>query len=1064
MSKHKVKQWTLELSSFRIIILMLMISSASIVRSSENQYSDKITVSGKVTDSQGEALIGVTIVLKDTVAHIGAITDISGNYTLNDVPPNGTLEFSSIGMTKQSIRVNGQKIINVVLKEDAIMLGEVVAVGYGTMKKSDLTGSLSSVAGKDLVKSGGSNISQALQGKSAGVYITSSSGSPGSGGVIRIRGYGSISTDLTPLYVVDGQPLNESQFNHISPQDIENIEILKDASASAIYGARGANGVVLVTTKQGKEGKMSVNFNASWGAARAIKNIDMMNSSQLYNFVSEAHMNAGQMVPENLTKLYTLDGLGKGPLDIHGNPTDINIYDTNWWDEMTRSGFRQNYNLSVSGGSEKLKSYFSFGYYTEEGIIQKTDYERFNIRVNNEFKVHKYVTLGQTLAATYVKSHDMAVSISEILLADPFTPIIAPNADRQDPNYEYNKYMGAQYSYYGNPYASLYRQKKSHTNKNIDGTVYANVNLFLKGLYFKTLLGFNSPNYYYDSFSPSFDIRKNDTPYNMSQNQESKYKLKNSAYSESKSPLIYSFQNTLSYANTFGKHDISLMAGYTWESDQDWTLNAQKAVMPSNRPEFQYVGAGTIDDIAGGGRGEKYLISYLGRLNYVFDNRYMLTANIRRDGSSKFARGNRWGTFPSFSLGWRLDQEPFFQAWNQSVISAVKLRGGWGRNGNQNIPSYAYTSTIGTNMSWIYAFNNGQNTLQGYGSKSTGNPNIRWETSEQTNIGVDLAFLSNSFTITADYYWKKTRDMLMQTPVPAMSGYQSTPWTNAGDVENRGLELTLGYRGNIGDFSYNVNTNLSFNKNKLVSTGDDKPIWGSVSKNEVGNPFGLFYGYVYDGIFQTEEEVLSHVGQDEKTVLQPNAVAGDIRFKNVNNDNALNDDDRTYIGDPNPTVIYGASLDLAYKGFDLTVYIQGVAGNDLWVQTRDMHRGTSTTNLLASAYTDAWRNPGDKTDIPRISRTDLNNNYRGSSWYVKDGSFCKIKTLQLGYNLPKSLLDKMGYIQGLRFYGSAENLLTLTKFEYMDPEVPNGSALSRGISSAQYPNPRVFTFGVNVQF
>ena len=1045
----------MDLRKFLSVICALMVFPLG-MWAQNNSY----VVSGSVSNSSHEPLVGVSVLVKET--NVGTTTDVNGRFSIK-AAEGQNLEFHYIGHDTKVVVVTGKEI-SVVMQENLVELDDVVVIGYGTQKKSDLTGSLSSVAGEDIVKTGDANITQSLQGKAPGVYVTSNSGTPGAGATVRIRGYGSISTDLTPLYVVDGQPMEESNVNAINPIDIENIEILKDASATAIYGSRGANGVVLITTKKGKAGKATINFDASFGWANAANRVRMMNSDQLYAFLQEAYANDGMRMPRNITRLYHLDGEGKGPLDEYGEPTDINVYDTDWWNETTRTAFKHSYNLSVSGGTDKLSSHFSIGYMNQEGIIKTSDYSRITLRANNEYKFNKWIAIGQTLGVAYVKSHDLNTPINEILLPDPFTPVYAKDADKQDSNYEYNKYMGSQYSYYSNPVAKLNRQKKEHINRNIDGTVYLNINLGLKGLYFKTMLGFELPEYTYTEYNPFFDLRPNDTPYNLCTNLESKFLLQSSVASTSTTELNYTFQNTLSYDNTFGKHSISAVAGFTWEAYTGNTFTAQRLDTPSNSEAFQIVGAGTKEGLSTGYRYETYLISYLGRVNYNYDNRYLATVSVRTDGSSKFALGNRWGTFPSFSLGWRIDQEEFFENWDQNVWNGVKLRGGWGQIGNQNIPSYAYADIVSTYETWVYGFNSGQNILKAYASTSKGNKNIKWETVEQGNVGVDLGFFKNSLTLSVDAYIKTTRDMLMQNPLPNMAGYPTTPWVNAGSVENRGLEFLIGYQGKTGDFRYAVSANFTFQKNKLVETGTNDPIWGSVSKNEIGEEFGRFYGYVYDGIFQSEEEVRAHVGADGKTLLQPLARPGDARFKNISGDNRLDSDDRTYIGNPNPDVIYGGNIELGYKGFDFALYFQGVAGNDIWTGTKALLRQTSMTNLLAETYTDAWRKAGDKTDVFGISRKDDNDNYRTSSWYVQDGSFLKIKSVQLGYTFPQKWIEATRVASSLRLYVSAENLFTITKFKYMDPEVPNGSALNMGMENLGYPNPRTFTVGVNVQF
>ena len=1039
------------------------VMAEEIVTAVQTVQQQKQSVSGTIKDPVGEPVIGASILEKGTTN--GTITDFDGNFTLN-VAPGATLVISYIGYKNQEMKVIPGKSLNIILQEDTETLEEVVVVGYGVQKKSDVTGSVTSVGKERLGKLPVTNVLQAVQGAAAGVTITQTSSIPGDAPDALVRGQNSINANSGPYIVVDGVPISKSggTLNDINPNDIESMEILKDASATAIYGSRGANGVILITTKKGKSGKTNITFDASFGWSNAINRVHMMNSDQLYSFLEEAYENDGMRMPRNITRLYHLDGEGLGPVDEYGEPTDINVYDTDWWNETTQTAFKHSYNLSVSGGTDKLTSHFSIGYLNQEGIVMTSDYERITLRVNNEYKFNKWITIGQTLGAAYVKSHDLNTPINEILLPDPFSPIYAKNADKQDPNYEFNKYMGSQYSYYSNPVAKLNRQKKEHLNRNIDGTAYLNINLGLKGLDFKTMLGFELPEYTYTEFNPFFDLRPNDTPYNMCTNVESKFLLENSVANTSSTELNYTFQNTLSYNNQFGKHSISAVAGFTWEAYTGRSFTAERLNTPSNSDAFQIVGAGTKEGTSTGSRYENYLISYLGRINYNYADRYLATVSVRADGSSKFAPGNRWGTFPSFSLGWRIDQEEFYKDWNQNVLSAVKLRGGWGQIGNQNIPSFAYADVVSTYDTWVYGFNSGLNLLKAYASTSKGNKDIKWETVEQGNIGVDLGFFKNSLTLSADAYIKTTRDMLMQNPLPGMAGYPTTPWVNAGSVENRGLEFLIGYQGKVGDFRYSVSANFTFQKNKLVETGTNDPIWGTVSKNEIGEEFGRFYGYVYDGIFQSKEEVLAHVGADGKTLLQPLAEPGDARFRNLNGDNTLDSNDRDYIGNPNPDVIYGGNIELGYKGIDFALYFQGVAGNDIWVGTKALLRQTSITNLLAETYTDAWRNPGDKTDVFGITRKDDNDNYRNSSWYVQNGSFCKIKTVQIGYTFPKKIVEATKVFSSLRLYVSGENLFTFTKFKYMDPEVPNGNALNMGIENLGYPNPRTFTVGVNVQF
>ena len=1009
-------------------------------------------VSGLVTDENKEPLIGVTVQVKNSKT--GAITDLGGKFSLNAVPGN-VLVFSYIGYKKTEIVFKGQGFMTVLMETDIQVFDEVVVVGYGVQRKSDLTGSLSSVSGSDLAKSAAVNVTQALQGKSAGVYITSPSGQPGAGATIRVRGYGSISTDNTPLYVVDGQPIEESQVNNIPTGDIENIEILKDASACAIYGSRGANGVVLITTKKGETGKTIVTLDNSVGWSQMGKTIDMMNSDQLYDFLGQLYANDGKKLPRDYKFLYELDLL---------NPdSKENVYDTNWWDECTRTGFYQNHNVSVRGGSEKLKSYLSIGYYDETGVINSTSHNRLTLRSNNEYKINNYITIGNTLGMAKTKTKDLNLGVQEILLPDPFTPVIDPRVDPSSPNYEFNKYMPTQYSYYNNPVQRLNENFKEHCNFNVDGTFYADINLGLKGLYFKSLIGFERLSYNLDDFNPTYRMTPSDFDLRTG-NKESDFRASNKVTNESNWNFNYSIQNTLRYANTFGKHDLAVTVGMTYESREGRSMMGEGYNVPDNILNFHVLDATTENKNVGGTRWEEYLISYLGRINYNYDDRYLLTINGRIDGSSKFARGNRWGTFPSFSVGWKFTNEKFFRNLGiENVLSSGKLRVGWGQNGNQRIPANAYANLVGTYLEWKYSFND--TWAQGYGVLSNGNKDLKWETSEQTNIGFDFGLFQQSLTLSADYYIRKTKDMLMQVPLPDMGGYVSTPWSNAGSVENRGFELQAIYKHSMEDFFFSVGANMTFNKNKLtaVGTSDGNPIWGSKSKNEIGKPFGQFYGYVYDGIFQTSEEVQSHVGSNG-TVLQPNAKPGDIRFKNVDGNDKLDAEDRTYIGNPNPKIIYGGNINMSFKGFDFSLFLQGIGGCDIVAGPRELYQTMNTVNLPVKAYEEAWRNPGDKTDMPRISMNNTNENYRFSSWWVTNGSFLKVKTMQVGYTLPSKWLVKTNVLSSVRIYLSGENLFTISGYEFMDPETSNSAPLDLGIASLNYPNTRKYTLGVSVQF
>lgn len=996
-------------------------------------------ISGVVKDSRsGEILSGVAIAVQG--AGTGTITSLDGTYSLN-VDPQGTLIVSYIGYETQSIPVKGRSVINIAMKEDMNLLDEVIVVGYGTQKKSDLTGSISSVSSKDVKNYAVSNVSQLLTGKAAGVFVSSSSGQPGESAIVRVRGLGSVN-DNNPLYIVDGQPLDN--LNNLNPSDIDRIEVLKDASACAIYGSRGSNGVILVTTKKGESGKTSVSLDAYVGFKSSYKALEMCNSTEFHSFMHEAYKNAGQTLDPKFDRQYE-----RG-------------YDTNWWNEATQTGLNQNYNLNIRKGTDKMRSSLSIGYLDDEGAIITTKFNRISLRLNQEYDIVKdFITIGANvgLAKTKSKNTSSLPRFDFIIQADPFTPVINPLVDSSIPDYEYNKYAPTEFAFNPNPVAYLNLFDRDTSNLNVYGNVFANVKLF-KGFSYRFQYSFERNHSLYTAFKPIYSSVF--TENNMA-NKEDKYNTTTQLTKNNGIVFNSIVENQFNYDVKFGKHALNAMVATTYEKYTSETANAYKTGGPGNDDAFHVLDSQTTGDLAGGTKAESVILSYLGRINYNYNDTYLATVSFRTDGSSKFAKGNRWGYFPSFSLGWRISNEEFFKNLHwENVVDNLKIRAGWGQNGNQRINNNAALTLIGGGVDdkWYY----GNSFVQGYLPKNIGNSEIKWETSQQLNFGVDLTLFNNSLDLTFDYFVKKTKDMLLQVPMPEFSSYPNSPWSNAGDVSNKGFEMNLNYRNNVGGLNYNIGVNLSTYKTEVTRLTTDKNYYltGSVSRTYVGGPIGRFFGYKQIGIFQNQAEIDNYVKDGKK--IQPNARPGDFIFADLSGNGAIDDEDRTFIGDPNPDLIYGFNVGLSYKNFDLSLAFQGTLGNDIWNGTKSFGMA-SAQNALKEAYTNAWRKEGDNASYPRISTVDENKNYgNGSSWFVENGSYLRLQNAQLGYNLPKKICEKMKVLSSLRIYVSGQNLLTFTKYSGIDPEIGSNNPLNMGYDNTRYPTSRVITMGINANF
>lgn len=999
-------------------------------------------ISGSVTDNAtGEPLIGVSVVETGTLN--GNVTDLDGRYTLS-VAPGSQVSFSYVGYKAQTVRVSAADVYDIRLAPDTEVLDEVVVIGYGTQRKSDLTGSLSSISNKDIRNYAVSNASELLTGKAAGVFVASGSGQPGADAVVRIRGLGTVN-DNNPLYVVDGQFMDN--INSLNPADIDRIEILKDASACAIYGSRGSNGVILISTKNGVKGETTVTLDAYVGIKNSYKALPMMNSEQYYNFITEAYKNDDsfqQSMKEQFTNQYR-----KG-------------YDTDWWKEVTRSAFTQNYNLSIRKGTEKSRSSLSLGYVDDQGAIITTEFKRLSLKLSQEYDLNDFLTVGANVNLSKMKQRDTGAipSFDFIQKADPFTPVISPLVNPGTENYNYNKYAPTEWSYDPNPVSMLELPDRYDEMFNVFGNAFAQLNLY-KGLSYRVQYSFER---YHDTFKDFRPVYSSTfSPDNLA-NRESKYSVETQLNHNSSVTFNQLVEQRLNYSASFGRNKLDVMAAMTYEKNNRETIHAFKRGALGNEDIYRVLDAQTVGDQTSGLKETSSMLSYLGRINYAYDDKYLATVSFRADGSSRFAQGNRWGYFPSVSAGWRISSEKFFEDLNIGhVVSNIKLRAGWGQNGNQRIDRDAPLTLIGTNNEMQWYFGNGY--LHGYVPTYVGNENIKWETSQQTNVGLDMTFFGNTLDVTADFYVKKTKDMLLTRPVPSFGAFPNNPFFNAGNLKNAGFELVVNYRNQIGkDFRYNVGANVSTYKTEVTQLASEY-LSGNVSRTYEGGPIGRFWGYKQTGIFQNQAEIDNYVDKNG-VKIQPNAQPGDFKFAKLGESGELNDDDdRTFIGDPNPDLIFGFNLGFAYRNFDISMAFQGTVGNDIWNTAKGTLATAGRQNALEAAYAEAWRKEGDTgARYPRITNSDTNNNMRASSFFVEDGSYLRLQNMQIGYTVPSAVCRMSRVFSSCRLYVSAQNLFTLTGYSGLDPELGIDNPLNMGVDDTRYPSSRTFTFGVNLQF
>lgn len=983
------------------------------------------TVTGTVTDVSGEPIIGANIRIKGTTT--GTITDIDGNFSI-EAEPQSVIEVSYIGYLTQETVINNQKSIRFLLKEDTKTLDEVVVIGYGVQKKADLTGSVANINTEKLNTQSNANIGQALQGKIAGVDIVSQGGAPGSGTRIMVRGIGTLN-NASPLYIVDGMYMNS--IDHINPNDIASIDVLKDASSAAIYGSRAANGVIIVTTKEGSntEGKPIIDLSVNLGISTASKFLDMLDAKGWAEVTTIARQ-----------------AIGKPALDM---ATDLaNKPDNDWQDIMFRPALMQNYNLAVKGGGKYSTYYTGLGYFNQDGIVKGTNYQRYNIQSKNDYK-RGIFSAGTNLIISF--SHDKP--LHQELRGGMIGTILqsVPTLEKYDDTRE-GGYGGT----YGDvvniphPLAIIDDNIMDRYNENVKifANLYAQIELF-KGLKYKLNL---TPDFSFERYKNylnkyDFGLATN----SITQLTERQRRRRNI--------LV---ENLLTFDRTFGEHKISALAGYTYQDSRFRHIQAYGEGLPQGLEEID---AATTNRSNEGNSWRSVLTSILGRVFYSYQNKYLFTATIRRDGSSKFGKNNRYGYFPSFSLGWNVAEEKFME--NVHWLDQLKLRGGYGVLGNQEIDNYQYSSTITTGIN--YPDGNG-GLLQGAFPKNFANPDIKWEETAMTNVGIDFMAFNNRLSLTADYYVKNTKDILLTVPIPISSGGANDPIRNAGKIRNNGFEFNLGWMDQPNpDISYGINLIGSFNKNKVIAMGSESGSikGGSTNQNittsetKAGYPIGGYWLISTAGYFNSQEEVDAYAKDGKK--IQPAAEPGDIKFVDANNDGVINDDDRVFQGSPFPDFTFALNGNMRYKNFDLSIGLQGVLGNKIYNATRQtLEDVTKGSNFLASCL-DYWTPENKNASHPRLTWDDPNRNtHAESDRYLENGSYLRLRSVQLGYTFPQTWFK--GAIQHARVYINAENLFTITSYSGYSPDVNADNANYRGFDNFIYPTNRTFMLGLNVTF
>lgn len=1017
-------------------------------------------VKGTVKDASGDPVIGAAVMVQGTT--VGAVSDFEGAFTLpGSVANDAVLVVSSIGYETQTVYRAGRSVIDIVLIEDALMLDDVVVVGYGVQKKSVVTAAIAKVSSDDLGKVAPIRVDAALKGLAAGVNVTANSGQPGESSRIRVRGTGTINNS-DPLYIVDGMPI-EGGIDYLNPSDIESIEVLKDAASGAVYGARAANGVILVTTRKGAEGAARVTYGFTYGLSSPWKERDVLNASEYAMMLNEGFINSGARPIYNDPWSY-----GEG---------------TDWQKEVFNYNAPQSqHEVSVSGASDKVNYYLSLGFLSQDGIVGgnfgRSNYDRMTIRSNTSYNLFdateqrsflnkatvtsnlsyaRITSTGVSTNSAYGSPLGSALALSPILgiyttmdevqsyINNGYTPIYGENGQPyMIPGNAYNEMV--------NPIASLSLPASQGWSHKFVANFAGELQI-VNGLKFRTSFGADLSFWGSDGYTPYFYLGSN--------NKADEF---DSVSSSASHGLVWQVENTLTYDRTFGDHSFQVLLGQSAkESSSQYLSGGRYLLKDYNKPYIDYADGTQADGqmwVSGAPGAKAKLASYFFRASYNYAERYMAEVTVRRDGSSRFGANNHWATFPSFSLGWNIHKEPWLNL--PDFVSMAKARFSWGKNGNENIGNFGYTVLTATGNNYIF----GTDEALTLGVKASGlaNQSLRWETSTQTDAGLDLGFFRNSLTFTVDYFKKVTDGMLMTMNIPSYVG-ESKPIGNVGIMENSGVEFEAAYKFSKKDFNFRVGGNLSYLHNELVEYGNESG-WanldsfqgtGTISRAQNGMPFPYFYGYKTDGVFQNLGEIAAYTNSDG-ALIQPNALPGDVRFVDVNGDGLISDDDRTFIGKGTPDWTWGANLYVSWKGLDLSMLWQGTVGNDIFDATR---RTDITYTNLPAYMLNRWTGEGTSNRIPRFVIGD-SVNWVSSDLMVYDGSYARLKNIQLGYTFPERLTKK-AFISTLRVFAAAENLLTFTTYHGFDPEIASGGT-SLGVDYGVYPQARTYSFGVNVAF
>lgn len=1025
---------------YKDLLLLGMIYLYSIA-----SFGQTSIVSGVVSDHvTGESIPGATVMVKGTSN--GTVTDFDGNYSLSIGNENVIIVVSFVGYETQEISIAGRSRVDINLIESSTQLNEIVVIGYGTQKKKVVTGAIESISAEEITSTPVLRAEQALQGRTAGVQVTSLSGQPGETPTVIIRGAGTTG-NATPLYIVDG--LQVENIEYLNPGDIESIDVLKDAASAAIYGARAANGVVLITTKSGEAGKINISYSGYYGVQNVAKIIPMLGAEDYMMLMNEGASNGGFTEPFDLN--------------------EIPQYDTNWQDALFQANAPIfNHQISVTGGSDKSTFASSLSYFSQQGIIggSKSQFDRITARINSTHKIKDKLTFGNNLAYSHIVRRGISSNTSfngaysSAVNIDPLTPVLETDSDvlSQPPYtnepvlsngngniYGISDYVGAEIV---NPLALIELGNGEYTKDELIGNVYGDLEL-IDGLKVKTDLGMIMAYGMDDSFRPLFYL--NGAQNNTTRTSVNKWIGR---------WFTWQWENTISYTKRINDHNFSGLVGISAQEERYEDLSGFNAKVPVNDPENVYLNLAT-DTVwqAHGGASHEALYSLFGRITYDYKDRYSLTGILRRDGSSKFGPNKRFGIFPSVGVAWVASDEQFIKDLGIGPLDLLKLRASWGINGNQEIGNYQFATTIYQGR-W---YTTGGGAVIGASPVYLENPEIHWEESEQLDIAIDLGLLNNRLTSTIDYYIKTTKGLLERASIPGHVGV-GPPIANVGSIENKGIEFSVNWREKKNEFSYSAGLNSAYNNNTVTEIGGpiEGASWaiaGPITRVEQGQPIAYFYGYQTDGLFQTDADVFRHINKSGDP-LQPNATPGDVKFIDVNEDGIISPLDRTMIGNPTPKWTLGLTASAQYKGFDFNLLVSGALGHDVF---NGMNRVDLQYTNRPESFLGRWTGEGTSNTIPRYTWSDLNNNYRVSDLYIEDASFIRIKNMQVGYSLPTTLLDKLSAVSW-KFYISAENLFTITGYSGADPEIGAMSSFDIGIDRAIYPQSRTFRLGTTITF